>query len=311
MIVSASRRTDIPAFYARWFMNRVREGFCLVSNPYNPSQVSRVSLRPEDVDVLVFWSKNPAPLLPHLRDLEWDGFRFYFQFTLNAYPRELEPGVPPLRERLHTFKRLSDALGPERVVWRYDPVILSNRTDPAFHRSRFQSLCRELAPFTRRVMTSLVTFYAKTGRRLKRLEPRGYRFDTAPEESPEADRLLAEMAQAAGEQGIEIQSCAATRDYSGLGIPPGRCIDGEILERVWGIRRPWFKDPHQRRTCGCAASKDIGMTDSCLHDCPYCYATRDGSLARERHRAHDPSSAALLGDPPPPGSAGPQGRLFG
>ncbi len=313
MIVSASRRTDIPAFYSEWFMNRVRAGFCLVPNPFNPAQVSRVSLRPDEVEAVVFWSKDPLPMLGHLADLERDGFRFYFQFTLNDYPGELEPNLPPLRARLRTFKLLGDMIGPERVVWRYDPIIISSRTDRAYHISRFRELSRELSRFTRRVMVSMVTFYAKTRRNLGRLVPDGYSFDPSAGEGRGTEGLLRSIAEAAGERGIEVRSCASARDYTGLGIPPGRCIDGELIERLWGVRRAWKKDPGQRETCGCAVSRDIGMTDSCLHGCPYCYATRSHRLARERHGTHDPSSTALLGspDPPPSGGNGAQGWLFG
>ena len=138
MIVSVSRRTDIPAFYSDWFIGRVRDGFCLVPNPFNKKQIARISLRPEDVDCFVFWSKNPRPLTRRLDELDRRGFRYYFLVTLNDYPPELEPALPDLGDRLAAFRDLADTLGPDRVVWRYDPIILSNRTDGAYHRRVFE-----------------------------------------------------------------------------------------------------------------------------------------------------------------------------
>ena len=176
MIISASRRTDIPAYYAEWFMSRIQAGLCIVPNPYNPKQETRVSLQPEDVDAIVFWSKNPEPLLKHIQSLESAGFRFYFQYTLNSYPSDLEPNLPKESERVRTFQTLADRVGPDRVIWRYDPIVLSNRTDADFHRLQFARLCRELAGHTGRVVISIVDGYAKTKAAFKRLEAAGFRF---------------------------------------------------------------------------------------------------------------------------------------
>jgi len=145
MIISASRRTDIPAYYSEWFFNRLRAGYCEAQNPFNPSQVSRIALTREDVDAIVFWSKNPAPMVPRLRELDDTGYRYYFHFTLNDYPKELEAHLPPLEERVETFIGLSRLLGARRVVWRYDPVIISGRTDFRWHRERFAALQRSCA----------------------------------------------------------------------------------------------------------------------------------------------------------------------
>ena len=178
MIISASRRTDIPAFYSNWLMNRIRDGYCLVPNPHNAKQVSRVSLHPNDVEAIVFWSKNPAPLLPHLGKLDKLGFHYYFQFSLNDYPRALEPNIPSLNDRVATFKDLSRLVGPLRVVWRYDPIIISDVTPFEFHRERFTWIAEELKGATHRVMVSIVDFYQKTERRLSQLEKEeGFTFD--------------------------------------------------------------------------------------------------------------------------------------
>ncbi|MGE5507009.1 MAG: DUF1848 domain-containing protein [Chitinophagales bacterium] len=294
MIISASRRTDIPAFYAEWFMRRLREGFCLVPNPFNANQVSRVSLRPEEVDVLVFWTKDPAPLLPHLPELDRLGYRYYFQYTVNAYGRDLEPNLPPLPARVETFRRVSEHVGPERVIWRYDPIILANFTDPGFHRDGFGRLLDALAGYTRKVVISLVDFYQKTDRRLSQLEAAGWRFDkSGPEENPALRQLLAWMSRAAADRGLVIESCAEAFDLAELGIRPGRCIDDRLIEQLWGLHFH-KKDPGQRAACGCVTSRDIGISDTCLHGCRYCYATRNPELAERRRLEHDPAGPGLL-----------------
>jgi hypothetical protein len=294
-IVSASRRTDIPAFYSTWFMNRVRAGFCLVANPFRPSQVRRVSLRPEDVEAIVFWSKNPEPMIAHLGELESRGFGFIFQFTLNGYPVSLEPKVGPMEKRLETFRTLSRRLGSGRVVWRYDPIILSDGIDPAYHRDRFARLAASLEGFTDRVSVSVVDPYRKTIHNMSRPENPELRLHWAEMEGEEMDRLLGRLAAIAREHRIRTFSCAEPRDLSHLGIQPGRCVDGELLASLFGIEATVTKDPGQREHCGCAVSRDIGATDTCAHGCPYCYATRRASVAEERMRSHDPDAPALAG----------------
>jgi len=173
MIISASRRTDIPAFYTPWFMNRLRSGWCRVPNPFNPLQVSEISLRPEDVDVIVFWTRNALPILPHLKELEERGYRFYFLVTLMDNPRVIDAGCPPLNEGLRTFRDLANRIGPERVVWRYDPIVFSSLTDPDFHMRAFRRIAGWLEGCTSRCIISVVHPYRKAQRRL-RLAPNLY-----------------------------------------------------------------------------------------------------------------------------------------
>jgi hypothetical protein len=298
-IVSASRRTDIPAFYTEWLLGRLEAGFAEVPNPYNPAQVSTVSLLPTDIDALVFWTKNPAPMLDHLEEIQHACDRFLFQFTLNHYPKELEPGLPALEDRIGTFEKLAGIIGPERVIWRYDPIIFSNQTDAEFHRKNFSDLCARLAGSTRRVMVSLVDYYKKTLRNLAPLEAEGYEFGEEASGKPGTRELLSELASIASRYSLSIFTCAEETDYTGIGLPPGACIDGELLSNLFGIDKVWKKDQGQRKHCKCVASRDIGAFDTCLHGCPYCYATRNTEIARERHRLHDPGAAVLsrYGDP--------------
>lgn len=296
MIISASRRTDIPAFYSKWFINRIRAGWCQVPNPLKYRQLSYVSLKPEDVDAIVFWSKNPAPMLGYLDELDTLGFRYYFQFTLNDYQKHLEPQVPSLEIRLHTFRKLSIRLKPLRVVWRYDPIIISNHTPPDFHREKFSQIAKALSGFTRRVMVSFTDYYQKTDRRLSSLEKFGYKFDRRAANSRGAWNLLKELAAIAREHDMEIFTCAEERDFSKVGVPPGRCIDGELLSELWSLRGHTKKDPAQRNSCLCVVSKDIGINDTCIQGCPYCYSTRNLTLAQRRYAEHDLDSPVIWGN---------------
>jgi len=297
VIISASRRTDIPAFYSKWFMNSILAEYCLGPNPRNMKQVLRVSLQPRDTEAIVFWSKNPAPLLPHLGELDKLGFYYYFQFSLNDYPWALEPNIPSLNDRIATFKDLSRLIGPLRVVWRYDPIIISNVTSFDFHRERFTWIAEELKGATHRVMVSIVDFYQKTELRLSQLEKEeGYSFDRDVLSSDGIIDLLKALADIARKNNIEIFTCAEEKNYSQIGIPPGRCIDERLLARIWSLNLEYKKDPYQRESCLCMVSKDIGINDTCMHGCSYCYSTTNYAIAKRRFNEHDPNSPILWGN---------------
>ncbi len=293
MIISASRRTDIPAFYSQWLVNRLRTGWCLVPNPINTKHLLRVSLHAKDVDAIVFWSKNPLPLLAHLDEIDGMGFHYYFQFTLNDYPTALEPGLPPIEKRLRIFHRLSQRIGSQRMVWRYDPIIISNFTTRSYHIQRFSRLAKELKGATHRVMVSFVCLYRKTIRRLCRLEKDSAHNFSRDIASPENLDMLKELAAIAAQSGIQMLTCAATPEVQAVGIPQGKCIDDGLVRQLWGLDIRYHKDPTQRQHCMCTVSKDIGVMDTCLHGCVYCYSTRDLTLARRRYQQHHPDSPAL------------------
>jgi hypothetical protein len=292
-IISVSRRTDIPAFYAKWFINRVRAGFCTVPNPMNPDKVARISLRPEDVLVFVFWTRYPKPLMEYLDELDQKGYRYYFQFTLMDNPPELDPKLPPLERRLECFKALSERIGSQKVIWRYDPIVLSEKTPPEFHIERYSAIIRELKGFTQRNVISIVdTHYKKIKHRISLLQKSGVRISEWEERF---GNFVGTIARIARENGLEIQSCAEDIDLGKYGVPPGKCVDDQLIERVFGIRVPAKKDPGQREACGCVVSRDIGMYNTCLFGCVYCYATSSFEKARENHQRHDPNSPSLLG----------------
>lgn len=296
MIISASRRTDIPAFYAEWFMNRIRAGCCTVPNPYNRKQVTRVSLTPENVDAIVFWTRHPRPLLPHLRELDARGYRYYFQYTLLDNPRIFEPQNPAFTTALDTFRALADHVGPERVIWRYDPIVLSSVTGPDFHTITYAHIAAALDGYTQRSVISFVDDYRKIGPRMAALAQQGIVFTTY-DGTPDAgiDAMLRAMVDAATAHGMTLQSCAESRDIARCGIQPGKCIDDNLLRRVFGLDVSRRKDPSQREHCGCVVSRDIGSYDTCLFGCQYCYATNSFSRAKLNHRQHNPQSPSLVG----------------
>ncbi|MCG6536400.1 MAG: DUF1848 domain-containing protein [Syntrophales bacterium LBB04] len=294
MIISASRRTDIPAFYSDWFINRIREGHLFVKNPFNVHQVRRVDLSPDNVDVIVFWSKNPQPIINRLDELDDRGYRYYFQFTLTGHPKLLEQFVPPMRELLSTFKMLSKKIGAEKVVWRFDPVVLSDVTPEYAIVENFDRLARELRGSTSRVVISFVHLYNRVARNLDRvMKEQGVRFYDGSRTVEQVKRIAAALAQIARANSIEIVSCAEKLDLSGVGIEHGKCIDDRLIERLFCITVSHKKDKYQREDCMCVESQDIGQYNTCAHDCIYCYATFNREEARKNRTLHDPESPFL------------------
>ena len=289
-LISVSRRTDIPAYYGPWFMNRIAAGYCLVKNPFRPDQVRRVSLEPEQVEGLIFWTRRPGPFLRHLDAL--DPFPFYFQVTLNAMSTVLEPHLPPEDESCRQFVALASRLGRERVVWRFDPLLVTDLTPPAEILSRFSRLCHLLSAHTRRVVVSRAQLYTKVRRRLGRVA--GLKVTDLQAEPGLSHDLLGSLAEIAARHGLSVYLCADKEDYSHLGLNPGRCIDPEILNGAYGLNLKPPRDRGQRKECGCAQSVDIGAYNSCLHGCVYCYANTSHTAACQGHARHDPRGEQLL-----------------
>jgi DNA repair photolyase len=293
MIISASRRTDIPAFYSNWFINRVRAGYCTVPNPFNKDQISRISLTPSNVEVIVFWTRNSKPLMRHLGELDSQGYRYYFQFTVMANPRVLDPRSPSMKESIRTFKALSDRIGPKRVIWRYDPIVLSNLTAPDFHREKFAILAKDLKGYTKRVVISFVDIYKSIATRMRRLESSGLRL-LSPQ-GPYLTDLARSLLEVAGSYEMNLVSCAEKLDLLPLGVNRGKCVDDELVVREFGFMVTPQKDPHQRAACGCVISQDIGIYDTCPYNCVYCYAMRSFAAVERNRAQHDPTSPSLIG----------------
>lgn len=282
MILSVSRRTDIPCRYAEWFIGRVREGFALCRNPRRPSQVSRIPLTPGCVDAIVFWTKDPGPLLPYLDELEAHGFRFCFQLTLTPYGREIEPGLRGKREILADVRRLGERVGRRGLVWRYDPVFFTPAYTPAWHERAFSSLCREMAPLTDQVTISFLDEY-------RGMRRSGLRAPTAQE----AERFAAFAGKTAAAAGLQIRACSEQGDYSRFGILPAACIDAERLQEIAGAPLRLTRDAGQRERCGCCKSVDLGAYNTCPNGCVYCYADYSPDLLLRSLARYRPESPLL------------------
>jgi DNA repair photolyase len=293
MIISASRRTDIPAFYSEWFINRVKAGFLFVRNPFNYNQITRVSLLREDVDLFVFWTRNPKKIMDFLPSLDEMGYRYYFQYTITGYSRKIERSVPKTLDAIATFINLSDRIGKDKVIWRYDPILMSNLVDLNEHKRLFKKIADHLESKTNRVVISFADFYKKTERNLKAVD--GLVYSDILQDNPMLVDLSEYMVKIAQEHDMQIQSCSEKVDLSSIGVPHGKCIDDALIKDVFGISLSDKKDKGQREECGCVKSVDIGMYNTCLHECSYCYATFNKKMVVDNKKKHDPSSPFLIG----------------
>jgi len=269
-VISASRRTDIPAFYADWFMNRIRAGFCEVHNPVTGKKY-RVDLKPEDVEAIVFWTRNPRPLMKYLPELDSTGYKYYFQQTILGYPREIDPGSPPLDEAMAAFVELSQRIGKEKMVWRYDPILFSNITPFEWHIDRVSDILKNIGSHAGRLVISIIDSYRKSMPRMKTIE--GFRPDDGIFEAETYEGLLKWIGREMKKAGLPVFTCAEDIDLSRYSIVRGRCIDDELISRISGRGIPYVKDPGQRKACGCTKSKDIGENNTCFFGCKYCYAS--------------------------------------
>jgi len=290
LIVSASRRTDLPALYPDWLSLRVNAGHAVVKNPFNPKQIRRVSLLPPpsgDMECLVLWTRNPEPILPEAEKWEKAGLRTLWLVTSTGYPSRLEPCAPPTDEAAAAVGRLSEIVGPERISWRYDPIFIcrSLGLDKEGHRKNFAALAQKFAGSVGRCILSIYDDYAKAR---KRLLKEGLLESTDEAEASEAAAVIAKHCT---EIGLPVQSCCDRLEKAG--IPPGACIDGRLIDKLWGLGVAGKKDPGQRPNCLCAPSVDIGAYNTCTHGCLYCYASADFNAASVKRSQHDPSSECL------------------
>jgi hypothetical protein len=286
MIISASRRTDIPAFYSQWFFNRLNQGFVMVRNPMNPQLVSKISLNPQLIDCIVFWTKNPGNMMKHLDQLK--GYHYYFLFTITSYGPDLEKYLPPKDEVIEIFIELSRKLGKEKVIWRYDPVLITDTIDEEYHYHHFDYIARKLHPYTERCIISFLDMYKKCERNLKG-------FNIKELDTKEMVQLAGRLNRVARRCDIEMVTCAEEVDLSPQDISHGKCIDDQLISRITGVQLEVKKDKHQRKTCRCVESIDIGAYNTCSHMCLYCYANSDARAVQKNTARHHWESPLLLG----------------
>lgn len=283
MIVSASRATDIPAFYSPWLFDRICKGYCVWKNPYN-GKLSYISFN--NTHFIVFWTKNAAPLYPYLHLLKDRGINFYIQFTINDYEHEkLEPNVPNLTKRIDSFKRIVDTYGFGSAIWRFDPLILTDRIGIADLLGKINKTANALQGYTEKLVFSFADIdgYKKVGKNLQRAGIK-YRVWTCKEMTEFAEGIHSLNLP------MRLSTCAEHINLSHYGIEHNRCVDPELISRLAHddhVLQMWLfnasKDNGQRKACNCILSKDIGQYNTCLHGCHYCYATNTPSISSQHH----------------------------
>lgn len=287
MIISASRRTDIPNYYSEWFLNRIKEGYVYVRNPMNPRQVSKIALSAEVVDCIVFWTKNPKPMLAKLDAL--NTYTYYFQFTLTGYGADIECGLPDKKlDVIPTFQKLSQKIGAQRVIWRYDPILFTEHYTPEYHLKTFSEIAERLRGYTEKCVISFVDIYAKNQKNMQALRIRSL-------EENKLFAFAAKIAQIARENGMKIASCAEAVDLSACGIAHNCCIDKDLIAQITGSRICADKDKNQRKECGCIESIDIGTYNTCQNGCRYCYANHGTKSVAQSCQTYDENAPILCG----------------
>lgn len=328
VIISASRSTDIPAFFARWFINRLAKGYCVWYNPFN-QQPMYISF--ENTKVVVFWTKNPEPLIKYLPELDARGIHYYFQYTLNDYEKEgFEPNVASLEQRIETFKKLSDLIGKEKVIWRFDPLILSDQLTPRKLLQKIFHIGNRIKGYTDKLVFSFVDVraYRKVQNNMVK-ETSLYSKENVTSAEPDGalrEELvsgLSKLREHWKSEGweIELATCGEEVDLEKYNISHNRCIDGELMERIFpedqeliyylktgklpepdlfGVipelppKSKNLKDKGQRKACGCMLSKDIGMYNTCRHFCVYCYANTSRELVEKNKSKHNENSESII-----------------
>lgn len=284
MILQTGFRTDIPAFYAKWFAARLTEGFVLVRNPYNPQLVTKYTVSPRVVDLIGFCTKNPMPMFPYLSLLEPYGQ--YWFVTITPYRRDIEPHVPDKLTIIEAFRKLSDSIGIHRVGWRYDPILITERYPVKWHIQAFQKMAETLCGYTTTCVISFIDLYAKVLRNFPEART------VSPEEQVQIAKAFAEIGT---RYGIRIKGCAENPTLRKCGIEMNSCFSAEIIEQALQAKLCFPKGKFLRSECRCIAGNDIGAYDSCGHLCRYCYATSDVQAYYRNRKLHDPSSPLLIG----------------
>ena len=288
MIISASRRTDIPTYYSEWFINRIRDGYLYVRNPMNIHQISKITLSPGVIDGIVFWTKNPIPMMQYLDEL--NNYAYYFQFTVNAYGKDVEVNVPNKNDVIiPAFRELSNRIGRDRVIWRYDPILLTEKYTIDYHVNYFNELAKRLSGYTHKCGISFVDLYRNTQAHLKEL-------NILPLGEKEMYELAERLVEIANKNDLIVESCAEKINLEQFGIQHGHCIDCQLFEKILNCKINILKDKNQRLECGCMESIDIGAYNTCKNGCVYCYANFSKTTVIKNMGAHNPSSPLIYGE---------------
>lgn len=285
MIINTGNRTDIPAYYSEWFYNRIKEGYVMARNPYNPEQILKYQLRPDIVDVLCFCTKNPEPMFERINEIKEFG-QFWF-VTITPYGSDIEPNVPKKEKVMDSFSKLSEIVGIDAVSWRYDPIFISEEYTLNFHIKCFEYMAKKLSGVTRQCVISFIDLYAKTKRN----------FPKVREVSWEEQRIIAkEFVKIGKRYDIKIRACCERKNLEEYGIDVSGCMTKSVLEKAIQCTLDVPKSQKSSRTeCNCLLGNDIGMYNTCGHACVYCYANYERRAVMRNKKFHDPNSPFLLG----------------
>lgn len=290
MIIQTGMRKDIPAFYSKWFLNRIKEGYVLVRNPYNERQVTRYRLAPDVVDLIAFCTKNPTPMLPYMNVLKPYGQ--YWFVTITPYGRDIEPNVPDKEKVMDDLKKLSDIVGVDSMGWRYDPILVDDKHSVEWHITEFEKMVENLCGYTKSCVISFIDIYKKVERNF-----RGAR------EVSKKDRITLgkEFIKIAGKFGMTIRPCAEGDELTLYGADCSGCMTVNTFETALHVHLdvPKRKTNQRNGQCACLLGVDIGAYDTCGHLCKYCYANSNTELVKENMKKHNPMSPFLLGESMP------------
>lgn len=308
IIISASRSTDIPAFHSEWFMNRLRAGYVKWINPFNQQKMT-VSFK--NARLIVFWTKNPKPIIKHLKEIDQKNINYYFTYTLNDYEREgFEPNIPSFKDRIETFKELSKMIGKDKVIWRFDPIIKTNKMPIESILKKIKRVGDKIHKYTEKLVISFadINIYNKVQSNLAKRGIISSELTVA-----EIEKLAKGIQELNKDWGLVIATCAEKSDLKKYGIEHNKCVDDELMIRLFKgdkalmdylgyeedlfstkVVRKYLKDKGQRKECGCIISKDIGQYNTCGHLCVYCYANHSEALVKNNLRKRNPNSETIV-----------------
>ncbi len=289
MIISATRRTDIPSYYGKWFVNRLKAGYVLIPNPYNENRYSKASLLKEHVDMIVFWTKNPIPFIKYLDEIDKMGYQYYFQFTITPYGKETEKNLPPKEKLIETFIYLSKRLGSKKMVWRYDPIIINDKYTVEYHIKKFKYIANKLKSYTNKCVISFIDTY-------KNISYRNHEINNYQMNNENIHKIVKEIATIAKENNMKILTCSEEIDLSKYSISKSSCIDKNIIEEILDMKINAKIDKNQREECRCIESIEIGTYNCCANGCNYCYALTNEQTSNQNIKNHNPESETLIGE---------------
>ena len=285
MIINVGGRTDIVNYYTPWLLGRLAEGYAYSRNPFARENVYKLSLKPEDVDCLLFCSKNYQPILKHIGDID-EKYNILCNYTITAYGKDIEPKVPSINQSIKTLKQLSDIVGSNKILWRYDPILLTEKYPVEKHLETFEYMAEKISPFVYRCIFSFVDMYKKVEENMPEIIP------LAEEDKV---KLLKGIGEISERYNLYTQSCATNESYEKYGIHAAGCTTCEILEQAHNVVYKNVKGTGIRENCHCIPSRDIGAYNSCLSECKYCYANRKPEIPKNVIKLHDEKSPLLLG----------------